>query len=109
MLRCSVVPRALGTHGVPVTAQHPGAPGSGGSGGRKQTGGAGCVYVCAFAQHIDGRVFLLLTQTDIAQVMKIELGPAVKVYNSILMFRRSQDLAGEDAISGQEAMGGCCT
>lgn len=38
--------------------------------------------------------------------MKIELGPALKVYNSILMFRRSQDLAGEDAVSGQEAMGG---
>lgn len=57
---------------------------------------------------IDG-IFLLLTQTDIAQVMKIELGAALKVYNSILMFRRSQDLTEEDAISGQEAMGGRCT
>ena len=39
-------------------------------------------------------------------MMKIKLGPALKVYNSILVFRTSQDLAGEDAVSSQEAMGG---
>ena len=60
---CSVVSWALGTHGVRVAAQHPGAPGSGGLEVGKQTGGAGCVYLWAFIywQHIDGRVFLLLT------------------------------------------------
>lgn len=41
--------------------------------------------------------------------MKIELDPALKVYNSILVLRTSQELNGEDAISGQEAMGGRCT
>ena len=41
--------------------------------------------------------------------MKIELDPALKVYNSILVFRTSQELNGEDAILDQEAMGGCCT
>ncbi|OBS67870.1 hypothetical protein A6R68_03589, partial [Neotoma lepida] len=39
---------------------------------------------------IDGKAFLLLTQADIVKVMKIKLGPALKIYNSILMFRNSQ-------------------
>lgn len=56
-------------------------------------------------QQIDGRAFLLLTQTDIVKVMKIKLGPALKIYNSILMFRNSQDLTEEDPVSGQEARG----
>lgn len=56
-------------------------------------------------QQIDGKAFLLLTQTDIVKVMKIKLGPALKIYNSILMFRNSQDFTEEDPVSGQEARG----
>ncbi|XP_041580266.1 lethal(3)malignant brain tumor-like protein 4 isoform X3 [Vulpes lagopus] len=60
---------------------------------------------CFKKEQIDGKAFLLLTQTDIVKVMKIKLGPALKIYNSILMFRNSQDLTGEDSLSGQEARG----
>lgn len=62
-------------------------------------------YVFIYSQQIDGKAFLLLTQTDIVKVMKIKLGPALKIYNSILMFRNSQDLTEEDSLSGQEARG----
>lgn len=106
MLLCSMVPRALGTHGVRVAAQHPGAPGSGGfSGMQTDWRSRLCLFVriCLLTAH--RWQSLPAADTDTAQVMKIELGPALKVYNSILMFRRSQDLAGEDAVSGQEAMG----
>ncbi|XP_049626846.1 lethal(3)malignant brain tumor-like protein 4 [Suncus etruscus] len=50
---------------------------------------------CFKKEQIDGKAFLLLTQTDIVKVMKIKLGPALKIYNSILMFRNSQDLTEE--------------
>ncbi|KAK2094635.1 Lethal(3)malignant brain tumor-like protein 4 [Saguinus oedipus] len=56
-------------------------------------------------EQIDGKAFLLLTQTDIVKVMKIKLGPALKIYNSILMFRNSQDLPEEDTVSGPEVKG----
>ncbi|XP_066103412.1 lethal(3)malignant brain tumor-like protein 4 isoform X1 [Saccopteryx bilineata] len=56
-------------------------------------------------EQIDGKAFLLLTQTDIVKVMKIKLGPALKIYNSILMFRSSLDLPEEAPVSGQEARG----
>lgn len=56
-------------------------------------------------QQIDGKAFLLLTQTDIVKVMKIKLGPALKIYNSILMFRNSQDLTEEVTVSGQQVRG----
>ncbi|KAM4841125.1 lethal(3)malignant brain tumor-like protein 4 isoform 1-T1 [Thomomys bottae] len=59
---------------------------------------------CFEKEQIDGKAFLLLTQTDIVKVMKIKLGPALKIYNSILMFKASQDLT-EDAASSQEARG----
>ena len=36
---------------------------------------------------IDGEAFLLLTQTDIVKIMSIKLGPALKIYNAILMFK----------------------
>lgn len=56
-------------------------------------------------QQIDGKAFLLLTQADIVKVMKIKLGPALKIYHSVLMFRNSQDLTEEDAVSGPEVRG----
>lgn len=38
-------------------------------------------------QQIDGKAFLLLPQKDIVQVIKIKLGPALKIHNSMLMIR----------------------
>ncbi|KAJ0022622.1 hypothetical protein NQD34_014756 [Periophthalmus magnuspinnatus] len=48
-------------------------------------------------QEIDGRAFLLLTQRDIVRLLSIKLGPALKIYHSILMFKheRSQSECGE--------------
>ncbi|XP_008832926.1 lethal(3)malignant brain tumor-like protein 4 [Nannospalax galili] len=60
---------------------------------------------CFKKEQIDGKAFLLLTQADIVKVMKIKLGPALKIYNSILMFRNSQDLTEDDVDPGQEARG----
>ena len=34
-------------------------------------------------QQIDGEAFLLLTQNDIVNILKIKLGPALKIYKSI--------------------------
>ncbi|KAM6971548.1 lethal(3)malignant brain tumor-like protein 4 [Tautogolabrus adspersus] len=42
-------------------------------------------------EQIDGRAFLLLTQRDIVRIMSIKLGPALKIYNSILMFNHAED------------------
>ncbi|XP_069576320.1 lethal(3)malignant brain tumor-like protein 4, partial [Brachyistius frenatus] len=42
-------------------------------------------------EQIDGRAFLLLTQRDIVKIMSIKLGPALKIYNSILMFKHAED------------------
>ncbi|KAJ8340781.1 hypothetical protein SKAU_G00330720 [Synaphobranchus kaupii] len=38
-------------------------------------------------EQIDGEAFLLLTQADIVKILSIKLGPALKIYNSILMFK----------------------
>jgi len=32
---------------------------------------------------------MLLTQADIVRILKIKLGPAIKIYNSILMMRNN--------------------
>ncbi|XP_072307383.1 lethal(3)malignant brain tumor-like protein 4 [Eucyclogobius newberryi] len=55
-------------------------------------------------QEIDGRAFLLLTQRDIVQILSIKLGPALKIYHSILMFKheRSQSEHREGARSQSE-------
>ncbi|XP_053563058.1 lethal(3)malignant brain tumor-like protein 3 isoform X2 [Bombina bombina] len=37
-------------------------------------------------EQIDGEAFLLLTQGDLVKILGIKLGPALKIYNSILMF-----------------------
>ncbi|XP_059183032.1 lethal(3)malignant brain tumor-like protein 4 isoform X2 [Centropristis striata] len=42
-------------------------------------------------EQIDGRAFLLLTQRDIVRIMSIKLGPALKIFNSILMFKHAED------------------
>ncbi|XP_078611461.1 lethal(3)malignant brain tumor-like protein 4 isoform X1 [Branchiostoma floridae x Branchiostoma japonicum] len=38
-------------------------------------------------EQIDGEAFLLLNQADIVKIMNIKLGPAVKIYNSILILK----------------------
>ena len=37
-------------------------------------------------QQIDGEAFLLLNQSDIVNILKIKLGPALKIYNTIPKF-----------------------
>ncbi|XP_036375276.1 lethal(3)malignant brain tumor-like protein 4 [Megalops cyprinoides] len=41
-------------------------------------------------EQIDGKSFLLLTQSDIVKIMSVKLGPALKIYNSILMFKNAE-------------------
>ncbi|XP_035981570.1 lethal(3)malignant brain tumor-like protein 4 isoform X2 [Fundulus heteroclitus] len=56
-------------------------------------------------EQIDGRAFLLLTQRDIVRIMSIKLGPALKIYNSILMFKHADDKSqsqGKDESQSQE-------
>uniref|UniRef100_A0A667XD84 SAM domain-containing protein n=1 Tax=Myripristis murdjan TaxID=586833 RepID=A0A667XD84_9TELE len=48
-------------------------------------------------EQIDGRAFLLLTQRDIVRIMSIKLGPALKIYNSILMFKHAEDKSQSEA------------
>uniref|UniRef100_A0A8C7UET6 L3MBTL histone methyl-lysine binding protein 3 n=1 Tax=Oncorhynchus mykiss TaxID=8022 RepID=A0A8C7UET6_ONCMY len=42
-------------------------------------------------EQIDGEAFLLLTQVDLVRIMSIKLGPAIKIYNSILMFKTAEE------------------
>ncbi|KAL4616877.1 lethal(3)malignant brain tumor-like protein 4 isoform X2 [Arapaima gigas] len=42
-------------------------------------------------EQIDGKAFLLLTQRDIVKIMGMKLGPALKIYNSILMFKHAEE------------------
>ncbi|XP_072027076.1 LOW QUALITY PROTEIN: lethal(3)malignant brain tumor-like protein 4 [Amphiura filiformis] len=44
-------------------------------------------------EQIDGEAFLLLTQTDIVKIMSIKLGPALKIYNAILILKSSEETA----------------
>uniref|UniRef100_A0A673JJE2 Lethal(3)malignant brain tumor-like protein 3 n=1 Tax=Sinocyclocheilus rhinocerous TaxID=307959 RepID=A0A673JJE2_9TELE len=50
--------------------------------------------VCTFREEqIDGEAFLLLTQVDLVKILSIKLGPALKIYNSILMFKTTENSA----------------
>ncbi|XP_067108044.1 lethal(3)malignant brain tumor-like protein 4 isoform X1 [Osmerus mordax] len=42
-------------------------------------------------EQIDGKAFLLLTQRDIVKIMSVKLGPALKIYNAILMFKHAEE------------------
>uniref|UniRef100_A0AAR2JF78 SAM domain-containing protein n=1 Tax=Pygocentrus nattereri TaxID=42514 RepID=A0AAR2JF78_PYGNA len=44
-------------------------------------------------EQIDGEAFLLLTQTDLVKILSMKLGPALKIYNSILMFKTAENSA----------------
>ncbi|XP_029943130.1 lethal(3)malignant brain tumor-like protein 4 isoform X2 [Salarias fasciatus] len=56
-------------------------------------------------EQIDGRAFLLLTQRDIVRIMSIKLGPALKIYNSILMFKHSEDRSQSHGKVGSQSHG----
>ncbi|XP_061216616.1 lethal(3)malignant brain tumor-like protein 3 isoform X2 [Neopsephotus bourkii] len=43
-------------------------------------------------EQIDGEAFLLLNQSDIVKILSIKLGPALKIYNAILMFKSAEDI-----------------
>ncbi|XP_054638900.1 lethal(3)malignant brain tumor-like protein 4 isoform X2 [Dunckerocampus dactyliophorus] len=42
-------------------------------------------------EQIDGEAFLLLNQSDIVKILSIKLGPALKIYNSILMLKNADE------------------
>ncbi|XP_030639284.1 lethal(3)malignant brain tumor-like protein 4 [Chanos chanos] len=42
-------------------------------------------------EQIDGEAFLLLTQSDIVKILSIKLGPALKIYNCILMLKSADE------------------
>ncbi|XP_051796244.1 lethal(3)malignant brain tumor-like protein 4 isoform X2 [Acanthochromis polyacanthus] len=56
-------------------------------------------------EQIDGRAFLLLTQRDIVRIMSIKLGPALKIYNSILMFKHAKDGSQSHGEDGSQSHG----
>lgn len=39
-------------------------------------------------QEIDGDAFLMLTQADLVKVLGLKLGPALKIYNCIILLRQ---------------------
>ncbi|XP_077193295.1 lethal(3)malignant brain tumor-like protein 4 isoform X2 [Paroedura picta] len=43
-------------------------------------------------EQIDGEAFLLLNQSDIVKILSIKLGPALKIYNAILMFKTAEEV-----------------
>ncbi|XP_063227929.1 lethal(3)malignant brain tumor-like protein 3 isoform X2 [Bacillus rossius redtenbacheri] len=40
------------------------------------------------SQHIDGEAFLMMAQSDLIRIVGFKLGPAIKVYNSIVLLRQ---------------------
>ena len=42
-------------------------------------------------EEIDGEAFLLLTQTDLVKMLGLKLGPAIKIFNSILLIRAGNE------------------
>ncbi|NXJ06466.1 LMBL1 protein, partial [Odontophorus gujanensis] len=41
-------------------------------------------------EQIDGEAFLLLNQNDLVKILNVKLGPALKVYNAILMLKSAE-------------------
>jgi len=46
------------------------------------------MYCYLLLQNIDGEAFLMLTQEDLVSVLRLRLGPAIKLYNSIVLLRQ---------------------
>lgn len=49
------------------------------------------IVLFSILQQIDGEAFLLLNQSDIVKILSIKLGPALKIYNAILMFKTAEE------------------
>lgn len=43
-------------------------------------------------QQIDGEAFLLISQADLVKILNIKLGPAIKIFNSLKVFKSSLDV-----------------
>lgn len=43
-------------------------------------------------EQIDGEAFLLISQADLVKILNIKLGPAIKIYNSLAVFKNSLDV-----------------
>ncbi|XP_064486621.1 lethal(3)malignant brain tumor-like protein 3 isoform X2 [Ornithodoros turicata] len=43
-------------------------------------------------EQIDGEAFLLMNQSDLVRILRLKLGPALKIYSCILKFRSTCDL-----------------
>lgn len=43
-------------------------------------------------EQIDGEAFLLISQADLVKILNIKLGPAIKIYNSLAVFKSSLDV-----------------
>uniref|UniRef100_A0A3B3BDY5 L3MBTL histone methyl-lysine binding protein 1b n=2 Tax=Oryzias melastigma TaxID=30732 RepID=A0A3B3BDY5_ORYME len=54
-------------------------------------------------EQIDGEAFLLLTQADIVKILSIKLGPALKIYNSILMLKNADEERSLTALTTKRA------
>ncbi|XP_076868833.1 lethal(3)malignant brain tumor-like protein 3 isoform X2 [Brachyhypopomus gauderio] len=48
-------------------------------------------HAAVFRNEIDGESFLLLTQSDIVKILSIKLGPALKIYNCIVMLKSADE------------------
>ena len=55
---------------------------------KKLTGSTDCEEAFS-TQEIDGKAFLMLTQQDITSVMKLKLGPSLKIFNAIVSIRNT--------------------
>ena len=55
---------------------------------KKLTGKEQCGRVFV-EEEIDGEAFLLLNQDDISNILKLKLGPSVKIYNAIILIKRT--------------------
>ena len=42
-------------------------------------------------EEIDGEAFLLMTQNDFVQMLGVKLGPAIKIYNALLLIRKQSN------------------
>lgn len=40
-------------------------------------------------EEIDGEAFLLMTQSDLVNLLGLKLGPAIKIYNALLLVKKS--------------------
>ena len=42
-------------------------------------------------EEIDGEAFLLMTQSDMVNLLGLKLGPAIKIFNALLLVKKSSE------------------